>query len=107
MCIIEKAPPSLEFVTTPLLEADSPVLVSSSPSESLDSFMEACMFTSLEDILTLCMIFTQSLTLGSFEPVDEDVVATSSLALGASEVLGVTLAIVPLQARPASPYDLD
>ncbi|XP_059069265.1 putative pentatricopeptide repeat-containing protein At1g12700, mitochondrial [Cryptomeria japonica] len=90
----KQASPSPNFVTAPLLEVDSFVLVSSFPSESHASSREACMFGFLEDIQALSTIFRQLLTLTSFEPIDEDVVATLSLSLAAAEAPGATLASV-------------
>ncbi|XP_059063825.1 vegetative cell wall protein gp1-like [Cryptomeria japonica] len=101
------APPSPEFITTPLPETDNLVRVPSSPSESLASSPEACMFGSLEDISALSTIFTRSLTLASSELEDKGVATASSLALAAGEGPDVALAIVPLRAYPPSPYDLD
>lgn len=94
MCMIAKALPSPEFVTATLLEAGNHVIISSSLSESPSSSMEAFLFNSLDDILTLSTIFMQLLTLTSFEPVDIDVVS-SSLALVAGEALGEALTVVP------------
>lgn len=108
ICMNEKASPSSKFFFAPLLEADSHVLVSSSLSASPSSSSEGWMFDSLEEIPSLSMIFTRSLTLSSSELVDVDLDAASSLTLIVSEVSSNSLAVVPLWAHPpSSPCDLD
>lgn len=106
MCVIEKAPPSPEFVTTPHREVSNPILISSPSSVSSASSSKGCMFNSLEGIVALSSIFTRSLTLSSSELADVDLHAASSLTLVAGEASGVALAVVPLQAILPSPYDL-
>lgn len=107
ICIVDKALPSPEFVTTPLVEASSPTHVSPPRIESPASSIKACLFNSLEDILILFMIFTQLLTLTSYELVDANVDATSSLTLAIGEAPSATLVIVLLWWDPRSPYDQD
>lgn len=104
MCVIEKALPSLEFVTVYVPEFNSLVFVSSSLSEKLTSSIKVYMFDSLEYIPTLSMIFTRSLIIASSKPVDIDVVVASSFLIPAGE--GPSEAVL-LRPHPPSPYDIN
>lgn len=105
--VVEKALPSPEFVISPLTKASSLTLVSPPLTTSPTSSIGACLFDSLEEILTLSMIFTWSLTLSSFELMDVNVEVASSLALAIGEVHVASLVVVPLLSHPPSPYYLD
>lgn len=58
MCVFHEAPPYLEFVYVPLLEASGVAHIFPPWVKSPTSFAKGHLFDSLEDMLVLSMVFT-------------------------------------------------
>lgn len=102
---------SPEFFTAPESFgklSDEPQEQSVSSIEIRHGALVGYMFNSMDEVPTLLAIFMKSLTLTPQELGGEDLDGPSSLALVAGGLNAPPLNILPLEARPPSPYeDLD